>query len=161
MPMVNGKKYPYTKAGKEEAAKAAKAAKAGGGMVRTKSTSKDEGADSDMRTPLPFMGGGGSYKAKNEKKKRGAPMRKAKSRPVRNNTKGKPADRPDTLIRPDRPDRPDTLIRPDRPDTLIRPDRSEKEDGKNMKPPRTKRTMRPQQFGQRAKNNKGPRYGRK
>ena len=152
MPMVNGKKYPYTKAGKEEAAKAAKAAKAGGGMVRTKSTSKDEGADSDMRTPLPFMGGGGPYKAKNEKKKRGAPMKKAKGRPVRNNPKGNPADRPDTLIRP---------ARPDRPDTLIRPDRSEKEDGKNMKPPRIKRPMRPQQFRQRAKNNTGPRYGRK
>jgi len=138
--MVNGKKYPYTKAGKKEAAKAAKAAKAGGGIVHTKSKSKDEGAGSDMRTPLPFMGGGGLYKAKNEKKKRGAPMRKAKGRPVMGNTKGTPADRPDTLIRPDRP---------------------EKEDGRNMKPPRIKRTMRPQQFRQRAKNNTGPRYGRK
>lgn len=133
--MVNGKKYPYTKAGKKEAAKAAKAAKvkkASGGMVRTTATSEDEkgaGPDvkPDVRTPLPFMCGGGPYKA-NKKKRGAARMKKAEGGPVM------------TDKREDRPDRP------------------EEEDMRNT---RTKRSMRPARPARPAKNNMSMRNGRK
>lgn len=149
MPMVNGKKYPYTKAGKKEAEKAAKAAKvkkASGGMVRTKGTAATPtekpvaaGPDvkPDLRTPLPFMCGGGPYKAKaakaeGEKKKRGAArMKKAEGGPVM-------ADK-----REDRPDRP------------------EEEDMRAKRNTRTKRSMRPARPARPAKNNMSMRNGRK
>ena len=84
MPMVNGKKYPYTKQGKKQAAKAAKAAKkADGGMLSKNEAIKDASdAKPTFRTPLPFMCGGGAYKSKK-------PLRKAEGGPVQKVMKGK------------------------------------------------------------------------
>jgi hypothetical protein len=85
MPMVNGKKYPYTKQGKAAAAKAAKAKKAEGGMLsKVKNTQNEDIKDASdakpaFRTPLPFMCGGGAYKSGKPKKSR---MRKAEGGPV-------------------------------------------------------------------------------
>ena len=100
MPMVNGKKYPYTKQGKAAAAKAAKAKKttkakkAEGGMLsKVKNTQNEDIKDASdakpaFRTPLPFMCGGGAYKTKKSKPN----MRKAEGGPV---MKGKERDTPE------------------------------------------------------------------
>ena len=91
MPMVNGKKYPYTKQGKAAAAKAAKVKKAEGGMLsKVKNTQNEDIKDASdakpaFRTPLPFMCGGGAYKSKTSKSR----MRKAEGGPV---MKGKPVN---------------------------------------------------------------------
>jgi len=95
MPMVNGKKYPYTKQGKKAAAAAAKAKKtdkvkkAEGGMLsKVKNTQNEDIKDASdakpaFRTPLPFMCGGGAYKTKKSKSN----MRKAEGGPVMKNNK--------------------------------------------------------------------------
>jgi hypothetical protein len=100
MPMVNGKKYPYTKQGKKAAAAAAKAAKtakakkAEGGMLsKVKNTQNEDIKDASdakpaFRTPLPFMCGGGAYKPKKSKSR----MRKAEGGPV---MKDKPVNNKD------------------------------------------------------------------
>jgi hypothetical protein len=96
MPMVNGKKYPYTKQGKKQAAAAAKATKAirkadGGMLSKIKNTQNEDIKDATdakptFRTPLPFMCGGGAYKSsKSSKSKR--PLRKAEGGPVIKNNK--------------------------------------------------------------------------
>jgi hypothetical protein len=98
--MVNGKKYPYTKQGKKQAAAAAKTAKtakktdkvkkAEGGMLsKVKNTQNEDIRDASdakpaFRTPLPFMCGGGAYKTNSSSKsKKSKPnMRKAEGGPV-------------------------------------------------------------------------------
>jgi hypothetical protein len=102
MPMVNGKKYPYTKQGKKQAAAAAKAKKllkpkklkAEGGMLsKVKNTQNEDIKDASdakpaFRTPLPFMCGGGAYKTNSSKSKKSKPtMRKAEGGPVMKNNK--------------------------------------------------------------------------
>lgn len=95
MPMVNGKKYPYTKQGKAAAAaakakKTAKVKKAEGGMLsKVKNTQNEDIKDASdakpaFRTPLPFMCGGGAYKTNSSSKsKKSKPnMRKAEGGPV-------------------------------------------------------------------------------
>ena len=91
MPMVNGKKYPYTKQGKAAAAKAKKAAKvknAEGGMLsKVKNTQNEDIKDASdakpaFRTPLPFMCGGGAYKPKKSRMRTAKPLRKAEGGPV-------------------------------------------------------------------------------
>ena len=90
MPMVNGKKYPYTKQGKAAAAaakakKTDKVKKAEGGMLnKVKNTQNEAIKDASdakpaFRTPLPFMCGGGAYKTKKSR------MRKAEGGPVMKN----------------------------------------------------------------------------
>ena len=99
MPMVNGKKYPYTKQGKKAAAKAAakKTTKAEGGMLsKVKNTQNDDIKDASdakpvFRTPLPFMCGGGAYKSGKPKKTK-SNMRKAEGGPV---MKDKPVNNKD------------------------------------------------------------------
>jgi hypothetical protein len=96
MPMVNGKKYPYTKQGKAAAAaaakKTAKAKKAEGGMLsKVKNTQNEDIKDASdakpaFRTPLPFMCGGGAYKTKKSR------MRKADGGPVQKVMKGTPVN---------------------------------------------------------------------
>ena len=100
MPMVNGKKYPYTKQGKAAAAaakakkttKAKKTAKAEGGMLsKVKNTQNEDIKDASdakpaFRTPLPFMCGGGAYKSSKSKKSK-PNMRKAEGGPVMKNNK--------------------------------------------------------------------------
>ena len=93
MPMVNGKKYPYTKQGKKQAAAAAKATKAirkadGGMLSKIKNTQNEDIKDATdakptFRTPLPFMCGGGAYKSGKSSKSR-KPLRKAEGGPVNN-----------------------------------------------------------------------------
>jgi hypothetical protein len=98
MPMVNGKKYPYTKQGKAAAAKAAKTVKAkkaeGGMLSKVKNTQNEDIKDASdakpaFRTPLPFMCGGGAYKSGKPKKsnKSKRPLRKAEGGPVMKNNK--------------------------------------------------------------------------
>ena len=93
MPMVNGKKYPYTKQGKAAAA-AAKVKNAEGGMLsKVKNTQNEDIKDASdakpaFRTPLPFMCGGGAYKSGKSKKSKPT-MRKAEGGPV---MKGKPVN---------------------------------------------------------------------
>ena len=97
MPMVNGKKYPYTKQGKAAAAaakatkKTDKVKKAEGGMLsKVKNTQNEDIKDASdakpaFRTPLPFMCGGGAYKSSKPKKSRmrtAKPLRKAEGGPV-------------------------------------------------------------------------------
>jgi hypothetical protein len=99
MPMVNGKKYPYTKQGKAAAAaaakKTAKAKKAEGGMLsKVKNTQNEDIKDASdakpaFRTPLPFMCGGGAYKTKKSR------MRKAEGGPVMKGTPVKERDNPE------------------------------------------------------------------
>ena len=99
MPMVNGKKYPYTKQGKAAAAaaaakakKATKATKAEGGMLsKVKNTQNEDIKDASdakpaFRTPLPFMCGGGAYKSGKSKTSKSR-MRKAEGGPVMKNNK--------------------------------------------------------------------------
>jgi len=100
MPMVNGKKYPYTKQGKKAAAAAAKAKKtdkvkkAEGGMLsKVKNTQNEDIKDASdakpaFRTPLPFMCGGGAYKTNSsgKPKKSKSNMRKAEGGPVMKGT---------------------------------------------------------------------------
>jgi len=96
MPMVNGKKYPYTKQGKAAAAaakakKTDKVKKAEGGMLsKVKNTQNEDIKDASdakpaFRTPLPFMCGGGAYKSSKSKKSK--PVRKAEGGPVMKNNK--------------------------------------------------------------------------
>ena len=100
MPMVNGKKYPYTKQGKKAAAaakakKTTKAKKAEGGMLsKVKNTQNEDIKDASdakpaFRTPLPFMCGGGAYKTNSsgKPKKSKSRMRKAEGGPVMKNNK--------------------------------------------------------------------------
>ena len=103
MPMVNGKKYPYTKQGKAAAAaakatkKTDKVKKAEGGMLsKVKNTQNEDIKDASdakpaFRTPLPFMCGGGAYKTNSsgKPKKSKSRMRKAEGGPV---MKGKPVN---------------------------------------------------------------------
>ena len=102
MPMVNGKKYPYTKQGKAAAAKAAKAKKAtkaeGGMLSKVKNTQNEDIKDASdakpaFRTPLPFMCGGGAYKPKKSKSnmRTAKPLRKAEGGPVMKNNKDRDA----------------------------------------------------------------------
>ena len=98
--MVNGKKYPYTKQGKKQAAAAAKAKKttkakkAEGGMLsKVKNTQNEDIKDASdakpaFRTPLPFMCGGGAYKTNSsgKPKKSKSRMRKAEGGPVMKGT---------------------------------------------------------------------------
>ena len=105
MPMVNGKKYPYTKQGKAAAAaaKAKKTAKAEGGMLsKVKNTQNEDIKDASdakpaFRTPLPFMCGGGAYKTNSSgKPKKSKPtMRKAEGGPVMKGTPVKERDNPE------------------------------------------------------------------
>ena len=105
MPMVNGKKYPYTKQGKAAAAaakakKTAKAKKAEGGMLsKVKNTQNEDIKDASdakpaFRTPLPFMCGGGAYKTNSsgKPKKSKSRMPKAEGGPV---MKGTPVNNKD------------------------------------------------------------------
>lgn len=102
MPMVNGKKYPYTKQGKAAAAaaKAKKTAKAEGGMLsKVKNTQNEDIKDASdakpaFRTPLPFMCGGGAYKSGKPKKSKSR-MRKAEGGPVMKGTPVKERDNPE------------------------------------------------------------------
>ena len=105
MPMVNGKKYPYTKQGKAAAAaakakKTAKAKKAEGGMLsKVKNTQNEDIKDASdakpaFRTPLPFMCGGGAYKSGKPKKSKST-MRKAEGGPVMKGTPVKERDNPE------------------------------------------------------------------
>ena len=100
MPMVNGKKYPYTKQGKAAAAKAAKVKKAEGGMLsKVKNTQNEDIKDASdakpaFRTPLPFMCGGGAYKSSKPKKSKSR-MRKAEGGPVMKGTPVKERDTPE------------------------------------------------------------------
>jgi len=99
MPMVNGKKYPYTKQGKKQAAAAAKATKAirkadGGMLSKIKNTQNEDIKDATdakptFRTPLPFMCGGGAYKSGKSSKSR-KPLRKAEGGPVNNKERDNP-----------------------------------------------------------------------
>jgi hypothetical protein len=99
MPMVNGKKYPYTKQGKAAAA-AAKVKNAEGGMLsKVKNTQNEDIKDASdakpaFRTPLPFMCGGGAYKTNSsgKPKKSKSRMRKAEGGPV---VKGTPVNNKD------------------------------------------------------------------
>jgi len=105
MPMVNGKKYPYTKQGKAAAAaaKAAKVKKAEGGMLsKVKNTQNEDIKDASdakpaFRTPLPFMCGGGAYKTNSsgKPKKSKSRMRKAEGGPVMKGTPVKERDNPE------------------------------------------------------------------
>lgn len=97
MPMVNGKKYPYTKQKGKKAAKTGKVKKAEGGMLsKVKNTQNEDIKDASdakpaFRTPLPFMCGGGAYKTNSSSKSR---MRKAEGGPVQKVMKNKqPKDR--------------------------------------------------------------------
>jgi len=98
MPMVNGKKYPYTKQGKAAAA-AAKVKNAEGGMLsKVKNTQNEDIKDASdakpaFRTPLPFMCGGGAYKTNSsgKPKKSKSRMRKAEGGPVMKNNKDRDA----------------------------------------------------------------------
>jgi hypothetical protein len=103
MPMVNGKKYPYTKQGKAAAAKAKKTdkvKKAEGGMLsKVKNTQNEDIKDASdakpaFRTPLPFMCGGGAYKtnSSSKSKKSKSNMRKAEGGPVQKVMKDKPVN---------------------------------------------------------------------